>query len=94
MSLEIFDPTVSPVKEEILFAPRPQNLSGLRVGLVENSKHNSDVLLLKIADRLKTKYDIKMTLLHRKESASDYVTGQAIDELIKKADFVLAGIGD
>ena len=51
MSLEIFDPTVSPVKEEILFAPRPQNLSGLRVG-------------------------------------------QAIDELIKKADFVLAGIGD
>ena len=94
MSPEIFDPTVPPAEEEILFAPRPQNLNGLRVGLVENSKHNSDVLLLKIADRLKTKYDIEMTMLHRKESASDYVTNQTVDELKKKADFVLAGIGD
>jgi hypothetical protein len=94
MSLEIFDPTVPPVKEKILFAPRPQNLNGLRVGLVENSKHNSDVLLLKIADRFKAKYEIKMALLHRKESASDYVTDEAIDELKKKVDFVIAGIGD
>jgi hypothetical protein len=92
--MEIFDPTVSSVKEQILFAPRPQNLNGLRVGLIENSKHNSDVLLLKIADRLKAKYGIEMVLLHRKESASDYVTDEAIDELKQKADFVIAGIGD
>jgi hypothetical protein len=52
------------------------------------------VLLLKIADRLKSKYEIEMVLLHRKESASDYVTDEAIDELKKKADFVIAGIGD
>jgi len=94
MSLEIFDPTASSVKEKILFAPRPQNLNGLKVGLIENSKHNSDVLLLKIADRLKAKYGIEMVLLHRKESASDYVTDAAIDELKQKADFVIAGIGD
>jgi hypothetical protein len=92
--MEIFDPTVSSAKEQILFAPRPQNLNGLRVGLIENSKHNSDVLLLKIADRLKAKYGIEMVLLHRKESASDYVTDEAIDELKQKADFVIAGIGD
>lgn len=92
--MEIFDPTISPVKEQILFAPRPQNLNGLRVGLIENSKHNSDVLLLKIADRLKAKHKIEMVLLHRKGSASDYVTDEAIDELKKKADFVIAGIGD
>jgi hypothetical protein len=53
MSLEIFDPTVPPVTEKIVFAPRPQSLNGLKVGLVENTKHNSDVLLLKIAERLK-----------------------------------------
>jgi len=52
------------------------------------------VLLLKIADRLKAKYGIEMVLLHRKESASDYVTDEAIDELKQKADFVIAGIGD
>ena len=92
--MEIFDPSVPPVEEKIEFAPRPQNLSGLRVGLVENSKHNSDVLLLKIADRLKARYRIEMVMLHRKQSASDYVTDEAIDALKKKADFVLTGIGD
>ena len=94
MPLEIIDPTVSPVAEKIDFVPRPQSPDGLKVGLVENSKHNSDVLLLKIAQRLKDKYDIEMTLLHRKKSASDYVTDEAIDELKGKSDFVIAGIGD
>ncbi len=96
MALEIFDPTVTPtpVKEKILFAPRPKHLNGLKVGLVENTKHNSDVLLLKIAERLKEKYEIEMVLLHRKKSASDYVTDEAIDGLKKKSDFVIAGVGD
>ena len=92
--MEIFDPTVSPVEEKIEFVPLPQNLKGLRVGLVENSKHNSDVLLLKIADRLRARYQTEMVMLHRKQSASDYVTDEALDALKKKADFVLTGIGD
>jgi hypothetical protein len=94
MALEIFDPTVTPVREKIFFAPRPQRLIGLKVGLVENTKHNSDVLLLKIAERLKEKYEIETVLLHRKKTASDYVTDEAIDQLKKKSDFVIAGIGD
>jgi hypothetical protein len=92
--MEIFDPTVSSVEEKIEFAPRPQNLNGLRIGLVENSKHNSDVLLLKIAERLKARYQIEMVMLHRKQSASDYVTAEALDALKNQADFVLTGIGD
>jgi hypothetical protein len=94
MSLEIYDPTVSSVAEKIIFAPRPQNLNGLKVGLIENSKHNSDVLLLKIADRLKAQYGMEMALLHRKASASDYISDVALEELKNKADFVIAGIGD
>ena len=94
MPLEIFDPTVTPVKEKIFFAPRPQSLAGLKVGLVDNTKYNSDVILLKIAERLKEKFEIEMVLLHRKKSASHYVSNEAIDELKKKSDFVIAGVGD
>ena len=94
MPLEIIDPTVSPVTEKIDFVPRPQSPNGLKVGLVENSKHNSDVLLQKIAERMKDKHEIELALLHRKKSASDYVVSEAIDELKKKSDFVIAGIGD
>jgi hypothetical protein len=94
MSLEIFDPTVVPETEKIDFVPRPQSLNGLKVGLVDNTKHNSDVLLQKIAERMKDKHEIELALLHRKKSASDYVAPDAIDELKKKSDFVIAGIGD
>ena len=94
MSLEIFDPTVSPVQETISYAPRPKSLKGLKLGLVENTKHNSDVLLLKIADRLKMEFGIDMVALHRKKSASDYVTDETITDLKQKADFAIAGIGD
>jgi len=94
MSLEIIDPTVSPVQETISYAPRPERLKGLKLGLLENTKHNSDVLLLKIAERLKVKFGIEMVALHRKKSASDYVTDETIADLKQKADFAIAGIGD
>jgi hypothetical protein len=94
MALEIFDPTVSPVMETISYAPRPKSLKGLKVGLVENTKHNSDVLLVKIAERLKMEFGIEMVSLHHKKSASDYLTDEAIADLKQKADFAIAGIGD
>ena len=94
MALEIFNPTVSPVQETISYSPRPKSLQGLKVGLVENTKHNSDVLLLKIAERLKMEFGIEMVSLHRKKSASDYVTDETIADLKQKADFAIAGIGD
>jgi hypothetical protein len=94
MTGEIFDPTVSSVKEKISFAARPQNLEGLKIGIVENTKYNSDVLLIKIAERLVKKFQMEIVRMHRKKSASDYVTDEAIADLKKRADFVLAGIGD
>ena len=94
MTLEIFDPTIRPVKEKIAFVPRPKELKGLKVGLLENTKHNSDVLLLKIAERLKEKFGMEMALISGKKSASDYVTDQALADFKKKANFVIAGIGD
>ena len=94
MSLKIFDPTVSHVKQTISYAPRPKDLQGLKVGLVENTKHNSDVLLLKIAAKLQKAFGMEMVSLHRKKSASDYVTEETITDLKQKADFAIAGIGD
>jgi len=94
MALEIFNPTVSPVQETITYAPRPKSLKGLKVGLVENTKHNSDVLLLKIAERLKMEFGIEMVALYSKKSASDYLADETIAGLKQKADFAIAGIGD
>ena len=92
--MEILDPTISPIRESIFYAPRPKNLNGLKVGLIENTKHNSDVLLLRIAERLKELFSMEMVLINRKKSAGDHVTDTVIMDLKGKADFVIAGIGD
>ena len=94
MTGEIFDPTFSSVEEKFSFAARPQNLEGLKIGIVENTKYNSDILLLKIAELLVKKFQMEIVRMHRKKSASDYVTDETIVDLKKRADFVLAGIGD
>ena len=92
--MEIFDPTTSPPRDSISYAPRPKNLNGLKVGLIENTKHNSDVLLLKIAERLKDRFGMEMAQINRKRSAGDHVTDNVIMDLKEKVDFVIAGIGD
>ena len=94
MPMEIFDPSTSPEREAIDYAPRPENLRGLRVGLVENTKFNSDKILLKIADRLAAKHGMEMVMLSRKQSASASVEEAAVADFKTKADFVLAGVGD
>ena len=59
--LEIFDPTIPPKIEKIEFVPRPESLNNVHIGLVDNSKFNSDKLLIKIAIILENDYGAKNT---------------------------------
>ena len=95
MSTELFDPTGSaPEREEITFVARPTELDGLRVGLVDNTKFNSDVILKKLGERLKQKYNMTVVNMNTKQSPAHGVDETAIKEFKVKADFVVAGIGD
>ena len=92
--MELFDPTIGHQQEPIVYPPRPAKLDGLRVGLVENTKFNSDKLLLKITERLKARYGMRMVKMARKKSSGSAVYDHDIAEFKTKADWVLAGIGD
>ena len=94
MTIDLFDPTTSVDKTPIEFVPRPQRLNELKVGLVDNSKYNSKMLLLKIADRLKAGYGTETAHLVTKASAGHAVSDAAVDDFKSKVDFVIAGIGD
>ena len=63
--LRMFDPTVRPNVEKISYAPRPGSLSGLQIGLVENTKFNSDRLLLKVAAILEKEHGAAGHLIRR-----------------------------
>ncbi|MGE0684534.1 MAG: hypothetical protein AB7P69_26965 [Candidatus Binatia bacterium] len=96
MRKTVFDPTVTPIAESTPFtyALRPPSLQGLRVGLVENTKFNSEVILRKIAERLTVRYQVSMTHLEHKKSSGHSVAPETIRLFQQQVDFVLAGVGD
>ena len=91
---EILDPTVEPRKQPLTYVPRPGSLKGKRIGLVENTKFNSDRLLEKVGDILKVEYGAAETRLWRKRNASVPAHEEIIEELRQTCDVMVAGIGD
>jgi hypothetical protein len=91
---EILDPTVEPRRQPLTYVPRPDSLKGKRIGLVENTKFNSNTLLQKIGDILKAEYGAAETRMWRKHNSSVPAHDEIIDEAKRGVDAVVAGIGD
>jgi hypothetical protein len=91
--LQVFDPTYQPKEQVITFSPRPDSLRNRRIGLVDNTKFNSDKLLIKIATILEQEYGAKSHILRRKRRAS-VPDEEIFNEFAATCDVVIAGIGD
>ncbi len=91
---ELLDPTNHAATQTIQYAPRPASLQGKRVGLIENTKHNSDRFLAKIGEVLKKDYGVVETRMWRKKSAGVPAHDAIIAELRQNCDVMVAGIGD
>jgi len=92
--MKLFDPTSKPVERQVDVARRPTTLNGLRLGLVDNTKFNSDTLLRKLADRLQRRHGIRVSVTNRKRSPSHEIDEAGIRALRSQADLVVSGIGD
>jgi hypothetical protein len=94
MSIQIYDPTTEVSRRKIHFVPRPQSLQGLRIGLVDNTKHNSDQILLRIAAILEKEHGAKAHVIRKKKSAGSAPSPEMIAEYKQHCDVVVAGVGD
>ena len=94
MSMELFDPTARPAARTTTLAPRPAQLAGLRIGLVENTKFNSEPILRRLASHLGKRHGMTVAHLDRKRSPSHEVAETAIETFKRRVDFVVSGIGD
>jgi hypothetical protein len=92
--MEILDPTLEAAAQPIAWASRPSSLAGKRVGLIENTKFNSDRLLQKVGDVLRTEYGAAETRMWRKHNASVPAHAEIVEELRGSCDVMVAGIGD
>ena len=92
--IELLDPTVEVATNPITYVDRPRSLEGKRIGLIENTKFNSDRLLQKIGDLLKTEYGAAEWRMFHKHNASVPAHDEIVQEVRKTCDVVVAGIGD
>ncbi len=68
--------------------------SGLRLGVLDNSKGNADHLLAFLLQNIKAEVPIASVSMQRKSNASERAPKDVIDQLAKDADFVIMAMAD
>lgn len=91
--MDILDPTIATAREHIEYIPRPKSLKGLRIGLIENTKKNSEAVLRKVAEKLEAAYGMKLEVLVHKPQRAPLKDAQ-VAELKGRTDFAVIGVGD
>ena len=73
---------------------RKAGKSGLRLGVLDNSKGNADHLLRFIVEGVKASVPVASVVSLRKESVSLPAAGPTLDRLAQEADFVVSAMAD
>jgi hypothetical protein len=91
--LPFIDPTAGGGKARIAPAPRPMDLAGKTVGLLDNTKEQGDLILETIAQALRERYGVARVITRRKEHYSKPATDELIDEMAKEVQVAVAAVG-
>ena len=90
----LVNPTTQAIVAPFNGAPRLPTLAGVRIGIIDDSKRNADVLLEELAQVLRDRYEISDVRWHRKPSASRPADPSAIRDLAEHCDAVIVAVGD
>lgn len=90
--MDVLSPLASPSDEPRPLARRRPSLAGLRVGVLDNSKPNADVLLGRLAELLAARAGAATIRRWRKPGSSH--PAAVIDEIVGAVDVLLTGSAD
>lgn len=89
----LLDPTAQPGGEQVSLAPRPDDLRGKRLGLIDNTKANAAELLEAVAALLADDL-APAEILRRRVPATLPADDDLLDELARECDLVIEAVGD
>ena len=87
------DPTAGGGKAKIAAAPRPMDLAGKVVGLLDNTKEQGDVILKTIGDALRERHGVAKVVVMRKEHYSKPAVDALIDGMAQEVEVAIAAVG-
>jgi hypothetical protein len=73
-------------------AARPRSLRGLRIGVLDNSKPNAGVLLVRVAELIAERENAAEIVRWQKPGAS--YPAAMMDDIVARADVLLTGSAD
>ncbi len=91
--LGFIDPTAGRSGPRIALAPRPMDLAGKVVGLLDNTKEQADVILETVADALRERYGVAKVIIRRKEFFSRPASEALLNEMAKEVQVAAAALG-
>ena len=92
-ALGFIDPTAGGGKSKIALAPRPMDLAGKVVGLLDNTKEQGTLILETLGAALRERYGVARVVIRSKEHYSKPATDALIDEMAKEVQVAIAAVG-
>lgn len=92
-ALGFIDPTAGGGKSRIALAPRPMDLAGKVVGLLDNTKEQGALILETLGNALREQYGVARVVIRSKEHYSKPATDALIDDMAKEVQVAIAAVG-
>ncbi len=93
MTTRIIDPSAAGGRAKIPLAPRPMDLRGKVVGIIDNTKEQADVIAAAFAEGLREKYGVAKVIIRRKEFFSKPASAALLNEMAAEVDVAAAAVG-
>jgi hypothetical protein len=87
------DPTAGSGRKRIPLAPRPADLAGKVVGLLDNTKEQGSLILETLGNALREQYGVARVVVRHKEHYSRPATDALIDDMAQEVDVAIAALG-
>jgi len=91
--LGFIDPTAGGARAKIALAPRPMDLAGKVIGMIDNTKEQADVILETAAEILRNRYGAAKVMIRRKEHFSRPASEALLNEMAKEVQVAAAALG-
>lgn len=92
--ITVLDPTAETRAAPHELAPRPPELDGKVIGLLDNAKQNADVLLSRVAEALSKRYGIGGVVRQQKPRTAADAPPPMLEELAQRCQLVINAVGD
>jgi hypothetical protein len=93
-TVTVVNPAAEDVTERFALAPRVASLTGARIALIDNSKHNADRFLDTLATLLVRDHRVAKIERYRKVSASVPTPPEVLHRLLEGSDAAVHGVAD